>query len=129
MTRLTQKEYDYCSNCSAKYDCEHFKDKTFPVCFDKAMHEKLKRYEDLIEQGRIIELPCKVGDTVYCLATPCGGCECYNDVMCEDFIERCRNCTSWEIIECKFSMDLYDEFGKTVFLTREEAEQALEERS
>lgn len=26
---------------------------------------KLKYYEDLEEQGRLIELPCKVGDTVY----------------------------------------------------------------
>lgn len=26
---------------------------------------KLKDYEDLGEQGRLVELPCKVGDTVY----------------------------------------------------------------
>ena len=26
---------------------------------------KLKDYEDLEEQGRLIKLPCKVGDTVY----------------------------------------------------------------
>ena len=27
--------------------------------------EKLAYYEDLAEQGRLIELPCKIGDTVY----------------------------------------------------------------
>ena len=27
--------------------------------------EKLAHYEDLEEQGRLIELPCSVGDTVY----------------------------------------------------------------
>ena len=27
--------------------------------------EKLARYEDLEEQGKLIELPCKIGDTVY----------------------------------------------------------------
>lgn len=27
--------------------------------------DKLRYYEDLEEQGRLIELPCKVGDTVY----------------------------------------------------------------
>ena len=27
--------------------------------------KKLAHYEDLEEQGRLIELPCKVGDTVY----------------------------------------------------------------
>lgn len=29
------------------------------------LREKLKRYEDLEEQGRLVMLPCKVGDTVY----------------------------------------------------------------
>lgn len=29
------------------------------------LREKLKEYEDLEEQGRLIKLPCKVGDTVY----------------------------------------------------------------
>lgn len=27
--------------------------------------EKLCEYEDLEEQGRLVKLPCKVGDTVY----------------------------------------------------------------
>ena len=27
--------------------------------------EKLAKYEDLEEQGRLVKLPCKVGDTVY----------------------------------------------------------------
>lgn len=30
-----------------------------------AAFEKLTKYEDLEEQGRLIELPCKVGDIVY----------------------------------------------------------------
>lgn len=30
-----------------------------------AVQKKLKQYEDLEEQGRLIKLPCKVGDTVY----------------------------------------------------------------
>ena len=29
--------------------------------------EKLKHYEDLSEKGLLVELPCKVGDTVYLL--------------------------------------------------------------
>ena len=29
------------------------------------MLEKLAHYEELEEQGRLIELPCKIGDTVY----------------------------------------------------------------
>lgn len=30
-----------------------------------AVYHKLKDYEDLEEQGRLIKLPCKVGDTIY----------------------------------------------------------------
>jgi hypothetical protein len=33
------------------------------------MHERLADLEDKIEQGTLIELPCKVGDTVYWLFT------------------------------------------------------------
>lgn len=34
--------------------------------------QKLAHYEDLEEQGRLIELPCKIGDTVY------GHFQCYD---------------------------------------------------
>lgn len=29
--------------------------------------KKLQHYEDLQEAGRLVELPCKVGETVYCI--------------------------------------------------------------
>ena len=35
-----------------------------------AVYEKLREYEDLEEQGLLLRLPCKVGDTVYVI------CEC-----------------------------------------------------
>lgn len=31
----------------------------------KAAYEKLAMYEDLEEQGRLLKLPCKIGDTVW----------------------------------------------------------------
>ena len=31
------------------------------------MYKRLQELEDKIENGTLIELPCKVGDTVYCL--------------------------------------------------------------
>lgn len=45
-------------------------DKEIPTLVDNTEHWlmayfKLKDYEDLEEQGRLIELPCRVGDTVY----------------------------------------------------------------
>jgi hypothetical protein len=43
---------------------------------------KLKEYEGLEEQGRLIILPCKVGDTVYVDNTilPIEDMECYEDI-------------------------------------------------
>ena len=73
-----------------------------------------------------IKLPCKIGTKVYAIATPCGGCEHYN-LSLEQSLKICRNCEKREIAECTFDNDLIDEFGKTVFLTREDAEKKLEE--
>lgn len=44
--------------------------------------EKLADYEDLEEQGRLVKLPCKVGDTVYVDNTilPIEDMECYEDI-------------------------------------------------
>ena len=67
---------------------------------------KLAEYEDLEEQGLLLRLPCKVGDSIYSVI--------------EDGLT---------IVELKFSLDFYarrkNDFGKTVFLTQEEAEQKL----
>ena len=81
----------------------------------------------LISKG-VIVLPCELGTVVYCLAQPCGGCECFNEPMKEEFIERCRQCDKWEIIECEFDYELIPEFGKTTFLTKEEAEKELKRK-
>ena len=44
--------------------------------------EKSKEYQHLEEQGRLIKLPCKVGDTVYVDNTilPIEDMECYEDI-------------------------------------------------
>lgn len=34
-------------------------------CFERKIYDKLKEYEDLEEQGLLLRLPCKIGDTVY----------------------------------------------------------------
>lgn len=81
--------------------------------------------EYLIENGAVA-LPCKVGNMVFCIGTPCGGCKYFNEPLTEEGIEICKACEKREIIECGFESDLINEFGKTVFLTREEAEKALE---
>lgn len=78
------------------------------------------------EAARFIELPCKIGETVYCISTSCGGCPCFNEPMREEFIETCRKCTLAEIVEMSFDYDMIPEVGEMVFFDRAAAEKALE---
>ncbi len=75
---------------------------------------KAKEYEDLEEQGKLLKLPCAVGDTVYVLRLDNAAYMINNEKV-------------WEIVEDKFEIFHFDSIGKTVFLTREEAEAALKE--
>lgn len=69
---------------------------------------KLKDYEDLEEQGRLLKLPCKIGDDVY-------------------YILGIPNETPCTIDKCTFKLSDINKIGKTLFLTREEAEAKLKE--
>ena len=88
--------------------------------------EKLAEYERLEEQGLLFRLPCKVGDTVWFV-----GNKFVNDYEIRRYIvdETGIDCIQVaKEIDGKdywnsFSMDT---FGKTVFLTKEEAERKLE---
>lgn len=70
--------------------------------------EKLEDYKNLEEQGRLIKLPCKVGtDIYYILGIP-------NETPC--------------VIEsCVFELSDIQKIGKTLFLTKSEAEAKLKE--
>lgn len=48
----------------------------------RLFYNKLKEYEDAEEQGLLLKLPCKVGDTVYVDSStlPIEDMECYEDV-------------------------------------------------
>ncbi len=76
--------------------------------------ERLAEYEDLEELNRLIKLPCAVGDTVYVLRL-------------DNTAYMMNNEKVWEIVEDKFEIFHFDSIGKTVFLTKEEAEAALKE--
>lgn len=89
-------------------------DKEIPTLVDNAeywlkVYFKLKDYEDLEEQGRLIKLPCKVGDTVY-------------------------HVVQGRIVEVS-NVDLFflllsvaeNRFNNSVFLTKSEAESKLKE--
>lgn len=70
--------------------------------------DKLAEYEDLEEQNRLLKLPCEIGQRVYMIYQFCGK-------------------GAWEIEEHEIRLEDLENIGKTVFLTREEAEAALKE--
>ena len=97
--------------------------------------QELKEYRDLEEQGLLLKLPCKVGTTVYVIDTIY---ECDNDYMdcIMEFPDRyqCERGFKCEYEHEKlvvspesFDFKMLDNFNKTVFLTKEEAEEKLKE--
>lgn len=70
--------------------------------------DKWLEYKQLEEQGRLTKLPCKVGDDVY-------------------YILGIPNKTPCVIDKCTFELSDINKIGKTLFLTREEAEAKLKE--
>ena len=96
--------------------------------------QELKEYRDLEEQGQLLKLPCKVRTTVYVIDTIY---ECDNDYMdcIMEFPDRyqCERGFKCEYEHEKlvvrpesFDFKMLNNFNKTVFLTKEEAEKALE---
>lgn len=86
--------------------------------------EKLATYEDLEEQGLLVRLPCKVGDDLYCIVN--------GEV--KKLKVHSFGVPDFEIIDIEFKyvdgfkiVRFVGEVGKTVFLTREDAEKKLEE--
>lgn len=101
--------------------------------------EKLADYEDLEEQGMLLRLPCKVGDTVWVNGVlGCGEAEEYKVIRVDyhstlasqksEFYIEALLVKDGHVVEGAF-IGFYDkEFGKTVFLTEAEAESALAEK-
>lgn len=108
-------------------------------CFDK-----LAQYEDMEEQGLLLKLPCKIGDTVKlkgCCEILCSFKDCPFEDSCE--FDECNNGnereftttvesiynegTEWYVTlkYIAFPIPIID-FGRTIFLTEQEAQAALE---
>ena len=86
--------------------------------------DKLAHYEDLEEAGRLIELPCAVGDTVWEIRW-------WDEVTESKVIDGktyFRSVRKHKVTKTEFSLFDYKDFGKIVFLTKAEAEAALKER-
>lgn len=111
-------------------------------CTQRKVWERLKAYEDMVrdistdrlrelgeadKDGRLVVLPCKAGDTVYEVTS--------RKTISEYRVKAIRVesfCTfiEWDIAAGFVDKSLFgvsvDEIGKSVFLTHEEAEKALE---
>lgn len=94
------------------------------------LRETLKKYEDLEEQGRLVKLPCKVGDMLYYpeklfdIVVPVRLNEIIISFLGIDTYSYQYNCCSFD--ECGDVYEEYDfdtnDFGKSIFLTKAEAE-------
>jgi len=117
---------DDCSECSK----EHFQLAEWL--------EELMEYKQLDEKGLLLRLPCKVGDTLYKIYKSPTKCSTHgeyrDDYSCFDCEEKvCDSSYKWSIYKYKTTIKeivcLINEIGKTVFLTKAEAEKALKEIS
>ena len=103
--------------------------------------KKLAEYETAEEEGRLVVLPCSVGDTVWVTTHPFNVFDDFDfyteaqDEIYESYISSItfyENSNQYRIHakETRQFIKAYfmeSDFGKTVFLTREEAEKALKE--
>ena len=88
--------------------------------------KKLSALEDAEEQGRLVVLPCKVGDALF--VTDEG--TILPAVRMVELVTWCNGKVFIRAVNNRTGIDYYcsaEDFGKTVFLTREEAKAALKE--
>ena len=128
---MTNQELIQALRCCAEGECKGcaaYPDKQ--SCQENILFQASDRLEGLAradKDGRVVVLPCKVGDTVYEVTS--------RKTISEYRIRAIRVelfalFIEWEIEKGFVDKSIFgvvsNEIGKTVFLTREEAEKALE---
>lgn len=78
--------------------------------------DKLAEYENAAEEGRLVVLPCKIGTPVY---------EVLYTLNYEEIGDKAKR--QYFIVQQSFCYGNIHKLGKTIFLTRKEAQKALEE--
>lgn len=138
MERLTRRVSEDCIELSAKANSAQYSGLPQRVHVNHPFWNVFKRlceYEDTEEQGLLLKLPCKAGDTVWDndFGRPCSyRITGYSFGIAEDYID--EPVTETEIVYYYINSSggitgsfASSEIGKTVFLTKEEAEQKLAE--
>ena len=96
----------------------------FNCCMCRREAETIADY--LLENGVIVP-PVKAGDTIYEIHERRKGNE-WVKIISERFVHGVEVCMGCMIIRCGSTISVFpSDIGKTVFLTREEAEKALKE--
>lgn len=110
-----------CKNCEHYFLCANDITNTYEDCKNKNDVEKRCLY--FKDKSTKLDLPCKVGDTVYCLQSY------FDDVKrCSKTKIKSRTVDYIpDLFECDGMIYTFLDLGKTVFLTKEQAEKALEE--
>ena len=125
--RLTNKEYlnkPKCFNCEHNYSncitCERYC--VDGDCFElRSELRRLAELEDKIENGTLIELPCKVGDKLYSIPFD-------NSKIFEHKVKGFRIIAISENKQSNYiESDIGFLFGENAFLTKPEAEAKLEQ--
>lgn len=124
MERLTRRDSDGDAICTVK-DCRN-DNCSWNCSHDIAVWNKLAEYEDAEEQGLLVRLPCKVGDAVYLIVGDIGEDGKIKDVKVDtDIIQRISIRENTKVFTGRYSATYEENFGKTVFLTKAEAEATL----
>ena len=91
------------------------------MCSQRETWERLKKYEDAEQDGRLVVLPCKAGSLIYVGIKP---------AIITRFFGYVRE-RYFHAVFCDENKGIdipLEELGKTVFLTREEAEAAMAQK-
>lgn len=137
MERLTKRISENLIELSAKANPIQYNGKPQRVHIKHPfwnVFNRLCEYEDAEKQGLLKKLPCKVGDTVWCICYRYGYGSKDIPFACKSYVRQIIFNTRTTAIEVEYSDDigLYGcsyhvrDIGKTVFLTKEEAEQAVQ---
>lgn len=127
MERLTERERNVDGTGVAK---EEITDGLLKPFADKIL-TKLAVYEDLEEQGLLVRLPCKIGDTVY--RVNAGAKQPIIPMTVSEIRFLCyknERIVRFDAIDKEYmgeSCYRLEDIGRIVFLTHEEAEKKLEE--
>ena len=138
MERLTTRNIEGVAVYKHPFECEQCGDTIWrlPDYGDGSPTEKLADYEDAEEKGLLLRLPCKPKSEVFLICSRYTRCS-FEDVPFEE--SSCIGCEN----DCDSHKEIYihrnssvdvewivrnlNKFGKTVFLTKEEAEVKLKE--